>query len=667
MKLLNIFLIAVTVLMLALTGSFSFFVYNLVYVSQIEPEPVPLTTRIYDSQDQLMAIRYLENRLEIPLEEIPDKVIQATLAIEDRHFYQHLGFDLSGLGRALVNNLKQKRFSQGGSTITQQLAKNIYLTNDRTLVRKIKEAAYTVHLEHYYKKDEILERYLNTIYYGHSAYGIEAAARTYFNKSASELSLAEAALLAGIPKGPLYYSPLINPSAAVNRQTSVLQAMVSEGYITESEKQAALEEVLVFRQPEPEEQPSYFVEYIINVELAKLFNGDITDIYRRGLEIYTTLDLNIQQAAEQTISSIPRQRIDHQGCRQPQGALVAIDPSNGYIKAMVGGRDFSETQLNRVFSRRSPGSAFKPIVYATALEQGQTAATTYSCQPISLPEPSSGAPYEPSDYGGGFHHRELTIREAIAVSCNIVAIKTFLDTGPENTVEMAARLGINSPLGSYYSLPLGTAEISLLELTAAFAPFCNGGIRVEPLAIRKVIDSKGSVLLENSPRRTRVLDEKVAFLITDMLTGVLAEGGTASNAGLILNRPAAGKSGTSQAGINAHMIGYTPDLLAGLYIGDDFEQPLGTTGGQLAAPLWAEFMESALKDTPSREFPIPQGVIRETICAHSGLLQSPGCKGPGREEFFIEGTAPTEQCNYLTCPHCLPDYWWPWLPGQLHR
>lgn len=667
MKLINIFLILITVMLMVLSASFSFFVYNLVSSSQIEQVQVPLTTRIYDGQDRLLAVRYIENRMEIPLEEIPLQVLQATLAIEDRRFYQHKGFDLSGFGRALLNNLKQKRFSQGGSTITQQLAKNLYLSNDRTLIRKIKEAAYTVRLEHSYNKDEILERYLNTIYYGHCAYGIEAAARTYFAKSAGALSLAEAALLAGLPKGPSYYSPLINPEAAINRQKSVLQAMVLEGYITEQEKQAALAETLTFREPELEEQSSYFVDYIINVELSSLFNGKVTDIYRKGLEIYTTIDSTIQQAAEQVVASIPLQRIDHQGCRQPQGALVAIDPSNGYIKALVGGRDFSETQLNRVFSRRSPGSAFKPFVYAAALEQGRTAATAYLCEPVSLPEPSSNVPYEPADYGGGFHHRELTIREAIATSCNIVAIKAFLDSGPDNTVEMASRLGINSPVSSYYSLPLGTAEVTLLELTAAFAPFANGGIKVEPVAIRKVIDSKGNILLENRPRRTRVLDEKIAFIITDMLTGVLAEGGTASSAGLILHRPAAGKSGTSQAGINAHLIGYTPDLLAGLYIGDDFEQPLGTTGGMLAAPLWAEFMETALKDIPPRDFPVPPGVIRETICVHSGLLQSPECKGPGKEEFFIAGTAPAEQCSFLTCPHCLPDYWWPWLPGQFRR
>ncbi len=664
MKPVNIFLILITFLLLVLSASFSYFVYNLVGSGQIEQVQVPLTTRIYDGQDQLLAVRYIENRFQIPLEQIPVEVLQATLAIEDRRFYQHRGFDLSGFGRALLNNLKQKRLSQGGSTITQQLAKNLYLSNDRTLIRKIKEAAYTVRLEHCYNKDEILERYLNTICYGHCAYGIEAAARTYFAKNAGELSLAEAALLAGLPKGPSFYSPLINPEAAIKRQKSVLQAMFLEGYITEQEKQKALEETLSFHEPELQERSLYFVDYIINVELAKLFNGKLTDICRNGLEIYTTLDPSMQDTAEQIMARIPKQRIDHLGCSQPQGALVAIDPVNGHIKALVGGSNFSETQLNRAFSRRSPGSAFKPFVYAAALEQGKTASTTYLCEPLLLPEPSSGAYYEPTDYGGGFHHRELTIREAITSSCNIVAIKTFLDIGPNNTLEMASRLGINSPLNSFYSLPLGTAEVTLLELTAAFAPFANGGIRVEPLAIRKVVDAKGNILLENRPRLNKVLDEKVAFIITDMLAGVLAEGGTAENAGLILQRPAAGKSGTSQNGINVHMIGYTPDLLAGLYIGDDFEQPLGTTGGELAAPLWAEFMETVLKDLPPRNFPVPPGVIRETICAHSGLLQSPECKGPGKEEFFIVGTAPAKQCNYATCPHCLPDYWWPWLPDQ---
>lgn len=666
MKLIKILLMLVVAGLIALSLSFSFFVYTLVTSGGMEQIQVPLTTRIYDGQDELLAVRYIENRLEIPLEEIPAQVIQATLAIEDRRFYRHRGFDLSGFGRALLNDLKQRRFSQGGSTITQQLAKNLYLTNERTLIRKIKEAAYTVRLEHCYHKDEILERYLNTIYYGHSAYGIEAAARCYLAKSAADLSLAEAALLAGLPKGPSYYSPLINPEAATNRQKSVLQAMVQEGFITEQEKQAALDEVLTFHKPELQERSAYFVDYIINVELARLFDGKVNDICSRGLEIYTTLDPTMQQAAEQAIAGIPQLRIDQQGCRQPQAALVAIDPENGYIKALVGGRDFSETQLNRVFSLRSPGSAFKPFVYAAALEQGKTAATTYLCEPISLPEPSSGGSYEPADYGGGFHYRELTIREAIARSCNIAAIKAFIDIGPEKTVEIASRLGIHSPVNSYYSLPLGTAEVTLLELTAAFAPFSNGGMRVEPIAIRKILDSRGNVLLENHPHRSKVLDENVAFVLTDMLTGVLAEGGTASSAGHILQRPAAGKSGTSQAGINAHMIGYTPDLLAGLYIGDDFELPLGTTGGELAAPLWAEFMETALAGIPPRDFPVPPGVIQKTLCLDSGLLQSSECNGPGKQEYFVAGTAPVEECNFLNCPHCLPDYRWPWLTGRSH-
>jgi len=222
-------------------------------------------------------------------------------------------------------------------------------------------------------------------------------------------------------------------------------------------------------------------------------------------------------------------------------------------------------------------------------------------------------------------------------------------------------------LGNFYSLPLGTAEVTLLELTTAFAPFANGGMKVEPIAIRRVLDAKGNILFENQPHRTKVLDEKIAFLMTDMLKGVLAEGGTAVSAASILHRPAAGKSGTSQTGINAHLIGYTPDLLAGLYIGDDFEQPLETTGGALAAPLWAEFMEAALHDIPARDFPIPPGVNKKTICVHSGLLQSQSCRGPGYDEYFIDGTAPVEQCNFLNCPHCLPDYWWPWLQDQYRR
>lgn len=664
MSFMRFILILLIAFLLSISGSFGYLVFTIAGMDTLPPPQYALTTQIYDIHDKPIAQRYVENRIEVPLHEISEQVVLATVAAEDRRYYQHFGFDLSGMGRALVNNVKKRQTTQGGSTITQQLAKNLFLTHERTLERKVKEAVYTIHLERNYSKDEIMEKYLNTIYYGHSAYGIEAAAQTYFGKSANSLTLAEASLLAGLPRGPQFYSPFINKDAAIQRQKTILNQMITAGLISKADKEAAVAEELQFRETTWEEKYQYFLDYVINTELARHFHGDYTEIYRGGLKIYTTLDPEMQQLAQEVIAAIPQLRTDREDKRQPQGALVALDPDTGYIRALVGGRDYNETRLNRALSLRSPGSSFKPFLYAAALECGYTVVDTISCEPISLNEPGLAQPYEPTDFGGGFHHRELTIREALVQSCNIAAIAIHLDIGREKAGEMASRLGITSRMNAYFSLPLGTVELSLLELTAAFAPFANGGYRAEPILLRKVLDAQGNILLENTQQVEKVLDENIAFLITDMLKGVLQEGGTASRVASILNRPAAGKSGTSQDSKNAHMVGYTPQLVAGLYIGDDDETPLGATGGRLAAPLWAEFMEQAHRGWEVREFPVPESIIRVSLCPESGLLHSPLCSGPELEEFFIAGTEPTEHCTAENCSYCKPTLWWPWLPWQ---
>jgi penicillin-binding protein 2D len=662
-SLIRCLLILTIVLLLSLSGSFGYLVYTIVELQELPPVTNALATRIYDQDDNLITLRYVENRIEVPLEQISDHLIKATVAVEDKHYYQHLGFDLSGVGRAILNNLQKRQVDQGGSTITQQLAKNLYLSHERTFARKVREAIYTIHLERTHSKSEILEKYLNTIYYGHAAYGAEAAAQTYFGKSAASLTLAESALLAGLPRGPFYYSPFIDEAAAIRRQKIVLSQMAACGIIGEVEKEAALAEKLLFREPSGEESAAYFLDYVINVELASLFKGDLTPVYHGGLQIFTTLDPEMQLLAQQTIASIPQQHFSVEGTSQPQGALVAIDPVTGYVKAMVGGRDFNETKVNRVSSLRSVGSSFKPFVYAAALECGFTVSTKVLCAPVVFNEPGLSEPYEPTDFGGSFHHRELSYREALTRSCNIAAIKTHVAIGREKAVEMAARLGISRSLGAFYSLPLGTVEISLLELTAAYAAFANGGYRVEPVLIRTILDANGKVILENHPRREKVLDEKVAFLITDMLKDVVAEGGTASQVSAILTHAAAGKSGTSQDSKNAHMIGYTPALAAGLYIGDDHETPLKATAGQLAAPLWARFMDEALRGTPPRDFTLPEGIIRVPLCPETGLQSSSLCAEPAQWEYFIEGSEP-EMCH-----QCSPLPIWlrplaPWISGH---
>ncbi len=651
-------LIILIALLLSISASFGYLVYTVGKMDRLPKPSPPLTTRIYDCQDQIMAVRYQENRIDLPLEQISGHLVKATLAVEDRRFYRHSGFDPAGLLRALLNNLRRGQTAQGGSTITQQLAKNLYLTHERTLKRKLKEALYTIHLERNYDKNEILEMYLNTIYYGNFAHGAEAASRNYFGKSAADLSLAEAALLAGLPKGPSYYSPQLNPEAAEQRRRTVLNQMLTAGFICEQEKEAALKDTPLFRELPAGENGAYFLDYLINNELAALFGGDLSPVYRDGLRIYTTLDPEMQLLAEEIIAGIGGEQRDENGIRQPQGALVALDPATGQVKALVGGRDFKESSLNRAIIPRSPGSSFKPFVYAAALENGFTVSDRVRCEKVSFVETGLPEPYTPSDYGGSFHNRELTIREAVEKSCNIVAVKVHQMIGREKAVEMAHRLGINSSLEPYLSLPLGTNEITLLELTAAFAPFANGGFRIKPLFIRKVVDAAGRILLENRPQKEQVLSPAVAYLLTDMLEGVLAGEGTAAAAGSILHRPAAGKSGTSQDNKNAHMIGYTPQLVAGIYIGDDYGKSLGSTGGGLAAPLWAWFMEKALADTAPLEFEIPAGIVSCSLCPETGLLRGPFCPEPTREELFLGGTEPSEECS-----QCRPSFWWPWFPS----
>lgn len=623
-----------------------------------------LTTRFFDRNGDLYATRFIENRFEVPIEDIPDELIWATLSVEDRNFYDHFGFDLHGIIRAAYHNLMEGKVVQGGSTITQQLAKNLFLTHDRTWHRKAKEAAMAVHLERTLTKEEILEKYLNAIYYGHSAYGIEAASQTYFDKSSSELNLAEAALLAGLPRGPRYYSPFIDANAAVNRQAVVLQLMEQEGYITPEQKKDALKTPLSFAQKTPSNEIDYFIDYVLTRELAFLWDKEPELLSRGGLDIYTTLDPHMQASAERILKErLTVRYTDSEGIQQPQGALLAIDPETGHIKAMVGGRDFRETNLNRVFSHRSPGSAFKPFVYAAALEQGFTPASRFFCEPVSLFEAGLDHAYRPADFDGGYHDRFLTIREALVKSCNITAIKTNIEVGRGASVEMAKRLGFESYIGPYYSLPLGTSVVTLMEMTSAFAAFANGGNRIEPFAVTEVIDSRGKTILQRSPVVIPVLDKRVAYLLTDMMREVVQPGGTGHIASVPLDRPAAGKTGTSQEFRNAYMVGYTPELVAGVYIGDDHEKSLDTTGGRLAAPIWAEFITAALKDMPPREFHRPPGLVTMTLCPETGVKQSPLCSATGFTEIFIEGTEPVDTCNSSNCPHCqsIP-WWWQRLP-----
>lgn len=598
----------------------------------------PQTSQIYDTKGALIDRFYHgENRQVVSLEEISPDLIHATLAIEDHRFYSHDGFDLRGISRAVWVNVSHFDKLQGASTLTQQLARNLYLNHDRTWSRKFKEALFTVQLEMQFSKDEILEKYLNEIYYGHSTYGIEAAARLYFNKSAAELSLAESALLAGVPKGPAYYSPYLNEENARQRQSIVLQAMAAQGYITSDEVKAAYAEELHF-QPMADRhisQAPYFRDYIVN-EAAELLQIDEVTLKEGGYRIFTTLDLQAQRIAEQTIQR-------HLSESELQAALIAIDPRNGHIKAMVGGKDYRESQFNRVFSdSRQPGSAFKPFVYLTALQDPAFRPTLqFKSEPTSFVFDEGRATYTPSNFNNRYPFDFIDMREAIAHSDNIYAVHTLMQIGPEKVVRMAQRLGIKSELKPLPSLALGTFPVSPYDMAAAFAVIANQGKRIEPFAILRIEAAGGKLLYEAKPASEQVVEPPFTYVLTHMMEGVFEPGGTGARVASTMKRAVAGKTGTTNT--DAWMVGFTPELTAAVWVGHDRTRRISAAESHTAAPIFAEFIESTLEAVPPKIFPLPDQVVKVYIDEESGLLAASGCENI-RLEAFVKGTEPVEYC-----------------------
>jgi 1A family penicillin-binding protein len=601
----------------------------------------PLTTWVLSDEGEVIAALYKEHRELAVLQEIPDFLCRAVLAVEDHRFYEHSGFSPVSFFRALYHNLFIRRGLQGGSTITQQLAKTGYLYAERSLVRKAKEVIYAFRLELHYTKEQILEMYINQIYFGHGAYGVKTAAKTYFGRELAELNRAEMALLAGLPKGPALYSPYLDRQAAADRIKVVLQRMESAGYLTAGEREEILKEGL--RLPGPARQPKqarYFLDFALE-EAARILRVDRERLSTMGLTIETSLSLSCQQAAEKALRS---GLAPYQKDGQPQGALIAASPRTGAIKALTGGTSYTQTSFNRATqARRQPGSAFKPFIYLAALEAGYTLASSIPCQPFTWESPTGV--YEPVDYGEEpYHHRELSLREALAVSCNIAAVSLHHELKMTPVITMARRLGITSPLPSHVSLALGTAEITPLELLTAYLPLANGGRAVTPWTVKAVYDRSGRLLWQRRPHSRQVLDPRLAFLVTSALQDTLKPGGTAAAAGRKLQHrhPAAGKTGTTQGNRDAWFAGYTPQLAAVVYIGHDRNQPLPGGGGKLAAPVWVDFINQALAGEPTAGFPVPPGIVSRSICRETGLLATPAC--PQKKEYFRVGYDPVLYC-----------------------
>lgn len=646
---------------------------GLVIFLPLPEAPIPQATKVYDIEGRLISSLFVENRTVLPPSEIPDVLKKAVVAVEDKRFYSHHGFDLQAIARALITNIKAGEVREGGSTISQQLAKNRFLTHERTLKRKIIELVYTLKLEMQYSKDEILTGYINEIYWGHGFWGCEVASRGYFGKSAKDLTLAEAALLAGIIRSPEYYSPYHNMDKAIQRRAVTLALMKEQGYITPEEEAAANEEP-VRLSGLPKSAAPYFVSYVV-ADIGTRHPEVAKNIYRGGYQIYTTLDLEMQKAAEDAFAKyMPQGEKDSQGITQPQGALVAMDPATGYIKALVGGRSWEETQLNRAYQvRRQPGSAFKIFLYTALVDQKHPVTETMTCEPVDYPGAAPGDRYRPVDYGRNpYHYAPLTMRTAVAISDNVVATRWAQEIGPATIASYAAKLGIMSPLEPTIPLALGASEVTPLEMTVAAATLASGGVRPEPLLVLKVVDPSGVVIEENSVKRTRVLDEGTAYIVTSLLRSVFAPQGTAAGLETFLgNRPVAGKTGTTDGQREAWFVGYTRDLACSVYVGwDNREKALPGTGAAVAGPIWAAFMGDAHRGLPVRDWDIPQNVTWAAVCSETGLLAGPTCYPRHYEVFRKDAMPPVDMTNHFTVPGwlrsiLLPDLFRGWaLPGN---
>ena len=568
-----------------------------------------VSSQVFDSQGKLITTLHSDqNRLPIDINKVPKNLQNAFIAAEDNRFYDHIGVDPIGILRAVVTNLTNRGIAQGGSTITQQLAKNAFLSQDQTLKRKIQEAILALELERKYSKKEILEMYMNQIYFGRGAYGIQTAAHTYFGKDVGDLTLAECAMIAGLPKSPNYYSSSVNEATA--RKNVVVGQMEKYGYITPSQAEEAKKASLDIKQKSTSNTPdetAYFIDYVTQ-EIAQKYGDDA--LYKDGLKIYTTLDTDKQHAAVQAMRHLPETHTDDQGLTQPQGAIISIDPKTGHILAMVGGR--GQDSFNRAsMAVRQPGSAFKPFVYMTAMEHDMTPDTIMEDKKV--------------EYGGWSPHNadnsyqgRMPLWKALALSVNTVAVQLADKVGPSNVIANAKKLGITTLVedgspndDNLASAALGglTKGVTPLEMAAAYGAFANKGIYIKPTAIVKILDRNGNVLEDNSSdvQKTQVMSEKTAYEMTSMLEGVITRGtGTAASIG----RPAAGKTGTTDDNHDAWFIGYTPDIVTAVWVGDDTgSQSLGEIyGGTVPAQIWHDYMASAVSGTSTDDFDVPAGM-----------------------------------------------------------
>ncbi len=700
----------IAIVILIAIGSYGIYIVSgLPSLNQLDHPRPDFSSKVYSADSVLIGQYSIINRSRVSFDELPPYLINALISSEDRKFYRHRGIDIDRILKATVKNIMSFRIREGASTITQQVARNLYLNHEQTYTRKIREVITALQIERRYSKDEILELYFNLAYFGNSTYGITAAAERYFDKSASDLTLTESALLIGILPNPAIYDPYVYPDRAMTRRNVVLNSMSVMDYISvEVSSRASAQPVeLTDRSSLPDSDIApHFVEYVRR-QLSDIGVQYGFDVYRDGLIIHTTLDSRMQRHANRAVTdhiasyqhtfdrhwtwdtperhSILRAALEREVRNHPafrnadsdskretvraqlltdekfienvkhrlktvQTGFVAIDPSTGEIKSMVGGSDPEQNRhgFNHVTQiRRQPGSAFKPFVYTVAIDNGYPPSYQLPNEPVTITT-QDGTLWQPTN-ADGTTGGNVSLRDGLALSINLVAVRTMMDLAPtDKIVQYAQRMGITSYLHSYESLSLGTAEVSPFELTSAYGVYATNGVYAKPLAITRIEDSEGTILVSFESEHKQVLKPETAYIMTDMLRDVI-EYGTGMWANEFIDFPAAGKTGTTQGYADGWFIGYTPDIVAGVWVGfDDRRITLGGADGQgarSALPIWAQFMKSVYDDNvlgmETREFEMPSGVRRVSICADTRLLVTYGC--PDQiDEVMFENHLPKE-------------------------
>ncbi len=598
----------------------------------------PLTSgytsiKVFDNQRRFVGRILPEKRYWVSIDRIPAFLQQGVVAVEDARFYEHGGIDIRGIARALVKDVVKGRLAEGGSTITQQLIKNKFLSGAKTLERKIDEARMAIEFEQKYSKKQILEMYFNEIYYGNGAWGIAQAARLYFDKYPEELSDAECAQLAGVQKNPARYNPLGKPAHVTGRRDSVLKRMADLNMITPRQREA------LRAHPAAVVKPGQAPQYLAHVrgKLIERYGADI--IEQGGLEVTAALDLNLQKQAELALRDGVKKI-----AAGLQGALICLDPNSGDVLAAVGGVDITQSGYNRAFSaKRQPGSAIKPLIYAAALEKGVTAGSIWDDTPASYNR-GNGELWKPHNYGGE-KYGELSLRRALAYSNNVITVKLLDTIGVPYFVDYAGKLGLTLHPQNGLSLALGTDEVTLNDLVLSYAPLATGGTRPEARVIIRVYDSKRRTWMENPPAVTPALSPAVAYVTTQMLKDVMTYGTAKSLKKFSQKYPSAGKTGTTDDYRDAWFVGYTPQVITGVWVGYDKPKPggKGFTGGGVAAPIWEKFMRKVVTSKPAVDFSRPDSVVTVSIDSATGYLATPDCP-ESRDEFYVAGTEPTEYC-----------------------